>query len=164
MYKDVREQIAEKLGYKSFDDVMEQWDKIRKMIADGNKSSYPRDWFESLIWELYQQPLQVPCKCITPEAEDGSVCSSCNGTGYVPMMMRKKCPEHDKYIKPLTLECADCNGTGYITQPVTQDMIEYKIIQGTTSEDGNETYFHKEFDLKPEYKKEGWEIWTMTKE
>ena len=82
--KDVREQIAEKLGYKSFEEVMVQWDKIRKLIADGNKSSYPRDWFESLIWELYQQPLQVPCKCITPKGDDGSVCQACQGTGKVP--------------------------------------------------------------------------------
>ena len=26
----------------------EQWAKIRRMIADGNEGSYPRDWFEAL--------------------------------------------------------------------------------------------------------------------
>ena len=28
--------------------IMNQWIDIRKLIADGNTSSYPRDWFESL--------------------------------------------------------------------------------------------------------------------
>ena len=26
----------------------EQWTRIRRMIADGNEGSYPRDWFEAL--------------------------------------------------------------------------------------------------------------------
>lgn len=34
---------------------MKRWDAIRKMIADGDRSSYPRDWFESLAPDL--QPL-----------------------------------------------------------------------------------------------------------
>lgn len=28
--------------------IMKQWDDIRKLIANGDTSSYPRDWFESL--------------------------------------------------------------------------------------------------------------------
>lgn len=29
--------------------IMEKWDYWRKQIADGNKSSSPRDWFESVL-------------------------------------------------------------------------------------------------------------------
>jgi len=29
--------------------LMEQWDKIRRMIADGHEGSFPRDWFEALM-------------------------------------------------------------------------------------------------------------------
>ena len=29
---------------------MKEWDYWRKRIADGDKSSAPRDWFESILW------------------------------------------------------------------------------------------------------------------
>lgn len=31
---------------------IKQWDYWRKEIANGNKSSAPRDWFESILYEL----------------------------------------------------------------------------------------------------------------
>ena len=38
--------------------IIKQWDDIRKLIADGDKSSYPRDWFESLApsWQGLSLP------------------------------------------------------------------------------------------------------------
>ncbi len=33
----------------SREEVMLQWDKIRTLIANGERSSYPRDWFESIL-------------------------------------------------------------------------------------------------------------------
>jgi uncharacterized membrane protein YfbV (UPF0208 family) len=35
--------------------IMEQWDYWRKRIACGDKSSAPRDWFESILDEIKQQ-------------------------------------------------------------------------------------------------------------
>ena len=32
--------------------IMDQWDYWRKRIAEGDKSSAPRDWFESVLDEL----------------------------------------------------------------------------------------------------------------
>ena len=32
-----------------FDEIMQQWDLYRKYIADGHKSSLPRDWFETVL-------------------------------------------------------------------------------------------------------------------
>ena len=29
--------------------IMQQWDKMRRRIAEGDKSSGPRDWFESIL-------------------------------------------------------------------------------------------------------------------
>ena len=35
--------------------IMKEWDYWRKVIADGNKSSLPRDWFENLINVLMEK-------------------------------------------------------------------------------------------------------------
>ena len=34
---------------KEYDEIMKNWDNIRKLIVDGKGGSYPRDWFECLI-------------------------------------------------------------------------------------------------------------------
>ena len=33
----------------SREEIMLQWDNIRKLIANGDRTSYPRDWFESIL-------------------------------------------------------------------------------------------------------------------
>ena len=38
-----------------YEKLMNQWDYWRKQIADGDKSSAPRDWFESTIDYLLEQ-------------------------------------------------------------------------------------------------------------
>jgi hypothetical protein len=35
--------------------IMKQWDYWRKRIAEGDKSSAPRDWFESVIDALLER-------------------------------------------------------------------------------------------------------------
>lgn len=43
------------------EDVMQQWDWYRKLIASGDKGSEPRDWFESLAcMRLVEAPAQQP--------------------------------------------------------------------------------------------------------
>lgn len=38
-----------------YEKLMQQWDYWRKQIADGDKSSAPRDWFECVIENLLEQ-------------------------------------------------------------------------------------------------------------
>ena len=37
-----------------YNDIMERWDYWRKQIAEGDRSSSPRDWFESVIEERFE--------------------------------------------------------------------------------------------------------------
>jgi hypothetical protein len=32
-----------------YEEIMKQWDSWRKYIADGGRTSAPRDWFESIL-------------------------------------------------------------------------------------------------------------------
>ena len=47
--------------------IMQQWDMYRQLIADGNTSSLPRDWFESIIDRIFEpednwQPIETAPK------------------------------------------------------------------------------------------------------
>ena len=46
---------AKTLTDDEYEKLMQQWDFWRKQIADGDKSSAPRDWFESTIDYLLEQ-------------------------------------------------------------------------------------------------------------
>ena len=37
--------------------IMEQWDYWRAEIAEGNRSTAPRDWFESIL-DYYEEKLE----------------------------------------------------------------------------------------------------------
>ena len=43
-----------KLTDEEYEKIMKQWDYWRKQIAEGNKSSAPRDWFEGVIDDLLE--------------------------------------------------------------------------------------------------------------
>lgn len=51
---------ADKAGGEWPEEVMRQWDYWRAEIASGNKTSAPRDWFESLAGYTRPQPQPVP--------------------------------------------------------------------------------------------------------
>ncbi len=42
-----------------YDEIMKQWDIIRALIANGDKTSYPRDWFESVIDSFIENEKQI---------------------------------------------------------------------------------------------------------
>jgi len=46
---------AKTLTDEEYENLMKQWDYWRKQIADGDKSSAPRDWFECVIEHLLEQ-------------------------------------------------------------------------------------------------------------
>lgn len=41
------------LSDEEYERIMKQWDYWRKQIANGDKSSAPRDWFESILEKFY---------------------------------------------------------------------------------------------------------------
>jgi len=47
-----------------YERIMREWDYMRKRIADGDKGSGPRDWFESILEEVTQQAVKADAnKC-----------------------------------------------------------------------------------------------------
>ena len=57
----VQEPVVLKKGECWPEAVMQQWDYFRKLIADGDRSSFPRDWFESLAdMRLVDDPSAAP--------------------------------------------------------------------------------------------------------
>ena len=38
-----------------YERIMREWDEMRERIANGDKGSGPRDWFESILEEVTQQ-------------------------------------------------------------------------------------------------------------
>ena len=52
---DFTQEATKILTDEEYEKLMQQWDYWRKQIADGDKSSAPRDWFECVIELLLKQ-------------------------------------------------------------------------------------------------------------
>lgn len=109
--------------------IMKQWDAMRDLIATGDKTSLPRDWFESLA---EMRLIEAPATALEPVYQyyyrnekctaDGSAAPDCmcwhdQGTGNAP----KDTPKSDTKtwrIKPAQPErkpCEMCHGQRYLT-------------------------------------------------
>ena len=53
--KEIEQLKLRELSDEEYEKIMKQWDYWRKQIANGDKSSSPRDWFEGVIDDLLEK-------------------------------------------------------------------------------------------------------------
>lgn len=136
------QQVAVPQGECWPEDVMQQRDYWRKEIAEGDRSSAPRDWFESLAELLATESQQVAV------SQGGAVryCYECGSIGEVSEGKRDCCPDgsHAKYVHPVIAEQAQGGLNAMLStapqppQAEREPMTEAEIRAWWESENGLE--------------------------
>ena len=101
------------------DRIMKEWDLWRNKIANGNKSSSPRDWFENLL-DQWKEDVENAFKCNSQIKEkageqrptkDSAPCSMCGEPVLLADIHCGRCKSKNisYWFADEQYECLNCN-------------------------------------------------------